>query len=187
MRNFCLVCFIVMTQSGCSLILGNVRPVEEKSNVYGVLDLSKTKKNWTKLDSGLSSGKSYSENSDTPDSGISDIAFQSNETASIISINSACKSSKNLDRNKSLKELSRELLLGISDITLQEEKNVQLDDTQALQTTLRGRLNNEDIMLQTVVLKRDLCVYDLMYVSRPNKFEENRKDFADFVSSLRLR
>jgi hypothetical protein len=41
--------------------------------------------------------------------------------------------------------------------------------------------------LRTVVLRRGSCVYDLMYVARPEHFKDNEPDFAHFIASLKLK
>jgi len=121
-----------------------------------------------------------------PTSGIADVSFQSKKTASIISINSACKTYDN-ERKESLSALTHELLLGISEINYFKEKNFPLDGNNALQTTIKGKINNEDMQLRTVVVQRFNCVYDLMYISRPEKFGIDEEDFSHFVSSLKLK
>ena len=42
--------FAVGTLSGCGVLIGNVKPVDEKSEAYGVMDLSKESPEWRKLD-----------------------------------------------------------------------------------------------------------------------------------------
>src|SRR5690242_15131208 len=79
---------LLLFQSGCSLFFGNIKPVEEKSTSYGILDLSVNSAEWVRVESNQ-------EATESPQSGISDMAFQSKRTASIISISSACKSYEN--------------------------------------------------------------------------------------------
>jgi hypothetical protein len=43
------------------------------------------------------------------------------------------------------------------------------------------------MMLRTFVLRRGDCVYDLMYVARPDRFAENEQDFSRFADSLKLK
>jgi hypothetical protein len=174
-----------IAQTGCSLFFGNVKPSDHKSTDYGILDLSKVNPDWVKLDPTKSLDEA--ELPEVPESGVSDIAFQSKKTASIISINSACKSTTNSATIRDLKELTRELLLGISEVRDRVEKTFTLGDTPALQTTLKGKMENEEMMLETVVLKRNKCIYDLMCVTRPERFKLNEAEFSDFVSSLRLK
>jgi hypothetical protein len=178
---------IMLLQSGCSLFFGSVKPVEEKSDAYGIMDLSKINSDWTRLDPKSTSDQATNQDAPPPESGISDVVFQSKSSASIISINSACKNYKKGEEKQDLQALTNELLLGISDILLREEAKVIIEGTPALQTTVEGKLNRENMMLRTVVLQRSHCIYDLMYIARPERFKENEGDFSRFISSLRLK
>jgi hypothetical protein len=176
--------FLLLMISGCSLIIGNVKPLEEKSDAYGIMDLSKVNSDWVRLDPKVTQDTSTSA---PPESGISDVVYQSTSSASIISINSACKTAPKGAGRDRLEDLSRELFLGISDIKQQETSKLVVDENPAFQTTLRGKLNQEEMMLRTIVLKHSTCIYDLMYISRPERFKDHEKDFTDFVNSLRLK
>jgi hypothetical protein len=167
---------LLLLAPGCALV-GNVKPIDEKSETYQVDDLSKGLGDWTKLPP-QSGGSS--------DSSSSDVAFQSQKTASIISLNSACRPSFETE-HRDLKTFTNLLFLGISEVTQRNERDLTLQSVPALETTLKGKLNDEEMMLRTVVLQRGECVYDLMYVSRPEHFAENEADFSRFVDSLKLR
>lgn len=173
-----LLLVAVLSETGCSLLIGNIKPVEEKSRSYHVLDLSREGGEWDKLEN--KDAKQDPKATDT-----SDLAYQSKKNASIISLNSACRSSLEA-RDQDLKGFTDVLLLGISDITLREEKQITLQNAPALETTVRGQLGGEPIMLRTVVLRRRDCLYDLMYVSRPDRFSEKEAEFSRFVASLKL-
>jgi hypothetical protein len=175
-----------ISQSGCSLFFGNVKPVEEKSESYGFLDLSKTNPDWVRLDPKTSLEVDET-SSPSPESEISDVVFQSKNAASIISLNSACKSYKTSGETLPLKTLTNELLLGISEVSYRDETPLTMEGSPALQTTIQGKLNGENMKLRTVVLQKLNCVYDLMYVARPEHFNAGEPDFSRFVSSLRLR
>ncbi len=175
-RSTLLKTFVLLAtffQAGCSIFLGNVRPVEQKSSSYEILNLTQLNSNWKKITS--------------TDPGSSDLTFQSSRTASIISINSACKDENDSPTRKSLKELTRELLLGISEISFQEEALINLSQTPGLKTTLKGKLNNEIVMFRTVVLQKLPCIYDLIYISTPENFTQEEKNFESFISSLQLK
>lgn len=176
-----LLIILLILQSGCSVLIGNVRPVDQKSTQYGILDLSKNSSDWKRM--GVEEIK---EDGSAPESGISDQSFQSKKTGATISINSTCKS-YSTENTRNLKTLTRELLLGISDIEYQKEESIDIPGGEALQTTVQGQINQEKVMIRTVVVLKNNCVYDLMYVSRPGKFKESEEDFSRFVSSLRIR
>src|SRR5689334_22833806 len=89
--------FAAMVFSSCSVLVGNVKPVDEKSENYGVADLSKENADWVRVE-GEKSAKSAETNTE-----VADVAFQSKQTASIISLNSACR--PYLDESEDLRTL----------------------------------------------------------------------------------
>ena len=175
--------FMLPLISGCSILIGNVKPVEEKSENYRVADLSRMNPDWTRL-----SGPATSEPESAAASNDSsaDLAYQSKQTSSIISLNSSCRPGKG-DQSETLQEFSRLLFLGITEVSQKDERNAEVDHAPALQTTLEGKLNGESTKLRTVVVRKSGCVYDLMYIARPDRFPEREEDFTHFVSSLKLR
>ncbi len=183
--------FLLVVSSGCSVVVGNVKPLEEKSTEYGVMDLSHSNPDWKKLDPAKTAAQGESMKAqDMSPTEVSDVAYQSATTASIISLDSACRQS--LDSQKKtveqdLKSLTDLLLLGITDVTLREERGMEIQKNPALETTIIGKLNGEPMQIRTVVMKRQNCVYDLVYMSRPSYFEKQLSDFSHFVASLRLR
>lgn len=174
---------LLLLSSSCGILIGNVKPVDEKSRSYGVMDLSKADPGWIKLNPGKTEPSADGQVSPTE---IPDAAYQSRRTASIISIDSACRKAPE-DQPESLRTLTDLLLLGMTDITLRTENPLLVQGAQALETTIRGTLNGEKMMLRTVVLRRSECVYDLVYIARPGRFGENEADFSRFVASLRLK
>lgn len=175
MKKIALATSILLFTTGCGVLVGNVKPVDEKASDYSITDLSVGNSDWKKLPSA----------SEPDQTDVSDVSFQSEKTASIISINSACRHAAS--EHHGLREYTQPLLDGISDITLRTEKSLTVSKTPALQTTVRGKLSGEPMMLDIVVLKRGGCVYDLMYVARPSAFETQRPDFSRFVESLSLK
>lgn len=175
-----LLTLLLMMLNGCGtgVLIGNVKPVDKKSESYGVMDLTKGNPDWIKLETPQDATMTSTE--------VSDVAFQSKGTASIVSLNSACRESKEYE-NKDLRSLTNVLLLGASDVTLRDEQDLTVSGTPALQTTIKGTINGEKIMLRTVVIKRRSCVYDLVYVARPQTFDAHVEDFSHFVASLRLK
>lgn len=159
--------------SGCAVLLGNVKTVDQHSKAYRVMRLNETNPDWKLLEPA---------NDVTSDS--SELTYQSNRTASIISLNSTCRK-RNTEED--LKRISRLLFLGITEITESQERELTVDTAPALETTVSGRLNRERVKIRAVVLKNGACVYDLMYVAKPKHFASQEADFTQFVTSLRLR
>lgn len=157
--------------SGCGILIGNAKTVAEKSESYRALNLSEQNPDWKRLES-------------APSTDSSDLAYQSQRTAAIISLNSACRPASS---KESLSEVSRLLFLGILDVSEREERETRVDEQPALETTVRGVLNQEPVKLRAVVVRKAECVYDLMLIARPETFSNHEADFGRFVSSLRLR
>jgi len=176
--------------SGCSVVVGNVKPLDEKSTEYGVMDLSRSNQDWKKLDPAKTAAQGESVKvQDVNPTEVSDVAYQSVSTASIVSLDSACRAAdpEKPYPERDLKTLTDLLLLGITDVTLREERGMEVQKTPGLETTIQGKLNGEPMKLRTVVVKRQNCVYDLVYMARPQFFEKQLVDFSHFVASLRLR
>ena len=177
--------------SGCSVIIGNIKPVDEKAHNYVIANLERDAPlKWKKLtDVQMADPNSPEEDKavskEAYSSEVSDLAYQSKKNASIVSLNTACRSARVIEQT--LPEITRSLLLGMGDVTENDQKPLQLQGVEALETTVQGRMSGQTTKVRTVVLKKDSCVYDLMYVSRPEQFPVHEEDFAAFVSSLRLR
>lgn len=184
-----LTLILLVTSSGCSVVVGNVKPLEEKSTTYGVMDLNRSNSDWKKLDPTKTAAQNESVKvQDVSPTEVSDVAYQSASTASIISLDSACRlSAESLNPGQDLRSITDLLLLGITDVTYRAERGMEVQKTPALETTITGSLNGEVMQLRTVVLKRQNCVYDLVYMARPTHFESQLADFSHFVASLKLK
>jgi len=156
-------------------MLGNIRPIDQKSELYQVMDLSKDSSHWTRL--------SLKEQDSTE---TSDIAYKAKRSASIISLNSACRTKADVEE-KDLKKITQLLFMGISDLRIYSERSLLIQGSPGLESTVQGKVEGEEMMLRTIVLRRNNCVYDLIYMARPNFFKENEQDFAHFVDSLKLK
>lgn len=171
--------FFVLT-SGCGTLIGNRKPVEEKSESYDVTNLSKESHDWEKLDQ---------EKSSTPSTASSDIAYQSKRTSSIISLISACRPIREFfgkSTQEDLRFLTDPLFMGASEVNSRKEQNLIIQGRPALQTIFSGRIENKEIMIQAVVLRSQTCTYEMLYSSRPQTFGNDEKTFTHFVSSFRI-
>jgi hypothetical protein len=188
--GFTILVSFALGASGCGVFIGNVRPEDSKSDAYGISDLSKESPDWTKLDPKKSNGEEPYDPNTTPTE-VSDVSYQSKKTSAVISINSACRANREAPPNKTvdqdLRDLTDILLLGDNDVTLRNENHVLVQGSPALETTILGKINQEKVEIRAVVLRRKTCIYDLLYVSRPETFTLNEPSFTHFVASLRLK
>ena len=174
------VCLLFF-HAGCSLFFGSIRPVEERSSDYEISDPTIGNSDWIRVDSQKRKSGPANELNQP------DLTFQSKATRSVISVNSVCKHYPGSAEPSSLQELTRQLLLGVSEIALRKEVSFKVDSTPALETTVKGHIEGKSMVFRTVVMEKDRCVYDLMYFAEPQFFEKNTKIFSDFVDSLHIR
>ena len=168
--------------SGCSVLIGNIKPVGEKSQSYEVLRLEKENPNWVAIDSN-SVKESDEEDNESLES--SDLAYQSKSSSSIISLNSSCR--KNLASSQlTLRQFTDALLLGIQSIENREEREISISGAQALETTLQGNLGGRTSRLRSVVIRKGMCVYDLMLIARVDRFGQDLPTFERFVNSFQF-
>lgn len=175
---------------GCALLFGNVAPVSVKSGKY---EVNGAPAGWREL-----SDEEKGEVSGDPDvNAVSDVAYQSQATQSIISVNSACRPSLDWDNlvpeerraaenKKQLRSFTRQLLMGIVPSAPPKERELVVAGEAALETTLAGTLNDQSTKIRTVVLRRKDCLYDLMYVAQPEQFDADLDTYSRFVASLRI-
>lgn len=190
---FPLAFLIVGTSSGCSsLIFGNIKPFEEKSQTYSIVDISKDNSSWTKL-TNKEKKSDHEQNHDSLNANISDVSFHSKDTEATISLNSTCKNYSTSEKKPTLRELTDELLSGTlgtqSPISpkLKKEKELIIQNSPALQTISNGELNGEEFVIETVVLQYRNCTYDMIYIAKAERFKQDEKVFSRFVSSLRFK
>lgn len=184
--------------SGCSLLLGNVRPMEHKSGDYQFLDLHREDRDWIRLNPADEHQAAELEDPATANDpnaapSLSDISFQSERTSSIISLSSTCRP-RNQVRKGSDRELEEmrlrdyvdQLLQGFTAVEQQQDRSLSVDGRPAHETTLRGAMSGRPMTIRAVVVQERDCIYDLMYIARTHRFAEQEKDFAKFVASFRL-
>lgn len=207
-RGLSIILILLLTCTSCTLFFGNIKPSELKSTDYQIADLAKMNpsqtggSHWEKLNRPGSPSVNFISNPESgpllslkdkgdANSGVADMSFQETRTHSIVSVNSSCKNYDGAKITESLSELTQALLLGIYDKKNTEEKTLTVSGVPALETTVQGRMDTEEVFLRTVVLTKGICVYDLLFIGKSGdksgNFEEEIYAFSQFVSSLHLK
>lgn len=83
-----------------------------------------------------------------------------------------------------LSALTQHLLIGFTEREVTEQKTVQLDGREALHTVLSAKLDGVKTGLSLYVLKKDGCVYDLIYAAPPASFANGQPAFDAFVGGF---
>ena len=84
----------------------------------------------------------------------------------------------------SLVALRTQLLIGFTERAFRDEQRVQLDRREALRTLVDAKLDGVPMTLDVYVMKKDGCVYDLVYVARPGGFQAGVQAFESFVAGF---
>jgi len=162
--------------SGCSVLIGHVKPEEVKSIDSKIIDVSQIDPSWKKISIGPTSG---------PSEDIPDGAWQSTKTASVISINSACRQGS--DEDNDLKSVTQTLLSQWNNLKILNERELTVSNYPALETTAEGYYLSRNRKFQTVAVKSPMCVYDLIYLSPVKTFDQELSVFQKFRDNLILK
>ena len=109
------------------------------------------------------------------------VAFHDKETDGSIDVYAQC--GKDAD-DVPLVALTMHLLIGFTERDVKEQKLMPLDGREALHTRLDAKLDGVEMSLDLYVMKKDGCVYDLVYVAYPDRFPRGISGFTSFVAGF---
>lgn len=165
---------VLVILNGCStgkLLVGSVDPVDQPSKSTHVNSLTTQYPNWIAVE---------------PEQ-----TWQNQKTASVISINSACRAEfDQLDWKEhaeaSLSALSKNLLSQWRDLKVSSEKKMTISGFPALENSGEGSYLGQKRSFQTIVVRSKKCVYDLIFLAPPRDFSQDLPAFIYFRDNLTL-
>lgn len=157
-------------------MVGQVKPLEEKAPKVPFTDVSTLSPVWRRIDIPAK----VKNEEDIPDA-----AWQSNATAAVISLNSACRQIP--DEHVDLKEVTQVLLSQWDGLSVIQQSERPLSTFPSLETVAEGKYLGRERKFKTVVVKTSTCVYDLVYLSPVKSFSEELSLFDQFRDSLNLK
>jgi hypothetical protein len=80
--------------------------------------------------------------------------------------------------------LTNHLLIGFTDRDVKSQKVIPLDGREAMHTIVHGKLDGVPVALSIYVMKKDGCVYDLVWVAPPERFDAGLDGFDGFVQGF---
>jgi hypothetical protein len=107
----------------------------------------------------------------------SDLAFRDDRHEASVLVNSRCAAS---DRDAPLLSLTEHLIIGTTDRHFTLEETIPFDGREARHSVLEARLDGVPMAYDIYVMKKDGCVYDLVYVSVPGA-AKGAAEFDAFV------
>ena len=109
------------------------------------------------------------------------LAFRDDAHRGTILINARC----GLDGDDvPLQALTNHLFLQFTDEDVASQEVVEFDGREAMHTVMTAKLDGVALSYDAWVLKKDGCVYDLVYLAAPNDFAAGREAFAEMVRSF---
>ncbi len=88
------------------------------------------------------------------------------------------------DDDAPLTVLTEHLIMGTTERDFQAQDVVPFDHREALHTRMRAKLDGVPMEYDIYVMKKDGCVYDLVYVAPPDRFDAGAADFDRFAVGL---
>lgn len=109
------------------------------------------------------------------------LAFRDDQAGATIAVNGRCgKDAEDVP----LAALTAHLFIQFTEKEISLEEVVPFDGREALHTVMSAKLDGVPKRFDVWVLKKDGCVYDLYFLSAPDRFEASVGDFRKFVSGF---
>ncbi|MGZ3422582.1 MAG: hypothetical protein ACXVEE_32260 [Polyangiales bacterium] len=109
------------------------------------------------------------------------LAFHDKETGGSMNVFARCGQD---GEDVPLSALTKHLLIGFTERQYVEEKVVPMDGREALHTVVNAKLDGVPLSLSIYVLKKNGCVYDLVWVAPPDRFSAGIAGFEAFVAGF---
>jgi hypothetical protein len=81
--------------------------------------------------------------------------------------------------------LTNQLVMGTTERELVKEETIPFDKREARHTVMKAKLDGVPLVWDAYVMKKNGCVYDMVYVAPPDRFEEGSAAFERFAAQFR--
>jgi hypothetical protein len=86
-----------------------------------------------------------------------------------------------------LSDLLTHLTFGLTQNAPLREESMTLDGREALLRVYDGQVDGVGVRVGAVVTKKDMCIYDGIYIAPPSSFEDGWGSFVEVVSGFQTR
>ena len=175
-----ITCLFLLFLNGCSVLIGRVKPVEEKAVEPNLVQVQSLDPTWKKLSIQSEHQGTAEENEDIPDA-----AWQSSKTAAVISLNSACRQFTDTESN--LKNITETITTPWDRLEIISQKEISFAGHPALETIAQGYYLRRERKFQLIVVKSPSCIYDMIFLSPLDTYDQEVTLFQRFRDNLRLK
>ena len=109
--------------------------------------------------------------------GLAAINFRNDRFGSTISTDSYCDQAYD---DAPLPALAGHLYAGLQDIKIKSQEPLTLDRRGALRSSVRATLDGVPVQIESVVVKKDWCLFDFFLVGPPERVAGALPDFEHF-------
>jgi hypothetical protein len=88
------------------------------------------------------------------------------------------------DDDAPLSVLTEHLIMGTTERQFDAQDVIPFDGREAMHSVLRAKLDGVPMRYDIYVLKKDGCVYDLVYIAPPDRFADGSGEFERFAGGL---
>jgi hypothetical protein len=106
------------------------------------------------------------------------LAYRDDANEASILVNGRCGEK---DGDAPLVALTNQLIMGTTERSVTREETIPLDAREALHTRMSAKLDGVPLGFDVWVMKKDGCVYDLVYIAPPERIEAGVGAFERFV------
>lgn len=106
-----------------------------------------------------------------------DLAFYNSKKGATMVVNATCDGGNDAP----LDMLTKHLVFGFTSRQFIEEKTIEVDGRGALLTHFLGKIDGVLVEMHILVLKKNNCVFDLVYSAAPGSFSGSGEFFENFV------
>lgn len=115
------------------------------------------------------------------DASKASLAFRDPASLATIALNGRCKRDSD---DVPLASLTQHLFLQFTDREIVVQEVVPFDGREAMHTVMAAKLDGVIQKFDVWVLKKDGCVYDLLFIAPPDRFERGVGAFTELVKSF---
>jgi hypothetical protein len=90
------------------------------------------------------------------------------------------------ERDIPLDILTRHLFFGFKNIEILQQAPQALNGLPALNTVARARLDGREVQLHSYVVRRDSCIYDMVYFASPQDYSPGEPSFERMMAGFRF-
>jgi hypothetical protein len=90
------------------------------------------------------------------------------------------------ERDVPLDILARHLFFGFKNIEILQQAPQALNGVPALKTVARARLDGREVQLHSYVVRRDRCIYDMVYFASPQDYSPGGPSFERMMAGFRF-